>query len=109
MIDYANPRVSDIAMYLKAAKAAVGTGRFTISIGDGSEPDDFYMFHKWYPTHYAFEQVKLVGKGSVEVCLRALPQYIIEFSSGTNPDDLATIEDMVAKLGQKQPDTGREQ
>lgn len=106
MIDYANPRVSDIAMYLKAAKAAIGTGSFTLSIGDGSDTDQFYLSH-WYRKHsYALLDNQIIASGSVEACLRALPKYILDFTAESAPKDLATVEEMVAKLGGEQNDAG---
>lgn len=85
MIDYTNPTVGDIAMILRAAKAAVGKGRFTLSIGDGTYREDFHLFHWHYPTAYSHETNKLIARGSVEECLNALPAYVENFPKDPPP------------------------
>lgn len=95
--DYSNITVTDLARILSAAKASVGNGRFYLSVGDGSNPEDFFLMHRYHPTAYAFEEMKVVAKGSVDACIKALPGYIAAFPRAQ------TLNELAATLGIEPP------
>lgn len=91
-----NAGLKEIKRLLGIAEALIENGRFVLTVESDRQERDNYLFHHFYPTAYSYEDSKLVGRGSVQFCIRKLGEYVIQHQTEEKP---YTPEQVAATLG----------
>jgi hypothetical protein len=91
-----NATLTEIKRLLGVAEAAIENGRFVLTVESDRQERDNYLFHHFYPTAYSYEDTKLVGKGSVQSCIKMLGEYVSRHQTQEKP---YTPEQVAATLG----------
>ncbi|HYD29585.1 MAG TPA: hypothetical protein VEB64_01805 [Azospirillaceae bacterium] len=71
--------IEELQAILRAAHARVGQdGRFALTLTLQPE-EECYITHWFRPSPYAFEDCRMVARGTVADCLKALEAYITAY------------------------------
>ena len=107
-----NATLTEIKRLLGAAEALIGNGRFALTIGSEQKQQENFLFHHFYPTAYSYEDTKLVGKGDLRACFKALGEYIAKHQTEEKPytpeQVAATIGLVLPKFDRRATITGRD-
>jgi hypothetical protein len=88
--------LKEIKRLLGTAEALIENGRFVLTVESERQQRDNYLFHHFYPTAHSYEDTKLVGKGDVKSCIKALGEYVAKHQVQEKP---YTPEQVAATIG----------
>ncbi len=82
--------IEQLQARLRDAHARIGNdGRFSFTTNQSRSGTEFYITHWFRPTPYAFEDARMIGKGSLSECLKALDCYVDAYARRPTEEEIA--------------------